>query len=138
MWVRVALTVFWLVNALVPQRPSYKAVRLAALGLATGLMVVDALWKRTLRSKRRRDAESWPTAAGTLETTSVESSRDLLPGRRLLHAAYSYTVEGHWYSGFDERALKGTQAEQEASRLRGVRVQVRYNPRDPSDSLLLN
>jgi hypothetical protein len=138
MWVRVALALFCMVNSLVPQGPPSKAVRLAAVGLGTGLMVADALWKRAMRSRRRRAAESWPTAAGTVESTSVEASSDLLPGKRLLRAAYSYKVAGNWYSGFDDRVFKEARADDEASRLRGGRIQVRYNPQKPSDSLLLN
>jgi hypothetical protein len=137
-WAQVTLLILFVVNAFIPMDVAHGSYHRSVMWAFTAVVVADSVSRWAMRSKRRRAAESWPTAVGTVESTTVESSRDLLPGKRLLRADYSYRVDGHWYSGFDERTLKEAQAEQESSRLRGSPVQVRYNPQKPSDSLLLD
>jgi len=80
---------------------------------------------------KRQRAQSWPTVQGRIESVEVKG-----PARAEL--AYSYTVEGHYYSGYYQREF-GTEEEawDFVRDLRGRPAFVSYNPRQPAKSLLL-
>ena len=88
---------------------------------------VKPLW----RWLQRQRAEGWPTVQGRIESVEVKG-----PARAEL--AYSYSLEGHYYSGYYQREFGSEEEAWDFVRdLRGRPAFVSYNPRQPAKSLLL-
>jgi hypothetical protein len=95
---------------------------------------------------QRQRARGWPTVQGRIESVEVKKTRPFListspRGGRLLYKAelaYSYTVEGHYYSGYYQREFETEEEGWEFVRdLKGKAAFVSYNPQKPAESLLL-
>lgn len=110
------------------------------------LALLLAGWARPIwRWFRRRQASSWPTAPGRIESVAVKPKKQFLAfttprGRAPAFTAeltYSYSVEGHHYSGYYEREFGSEEEGSEFLRdLRGKSVIVSYNPRNAAKSAL--
>jgi hypothetical protein len=83
----------------------------------------------------RQRAQSWPTTQGRIESVGVKAPRGRGPAQAEL--AYSYTLEGHYYSGFYQREFWSEEEGWEFVRdLQGKAVTVSHNPRNAAKSLL--
>ncbi len=86
---------------------------------------------------RRRAARNWPLAEARVHSAEWRQPRTGTNRYFLADVAYSYVVNGQYYSGyyrrsFSDRDSAATWVEQ----VRGRALQVRYHPRDISRSLL--
>jgi predicted DNA-binding helix-hairpin-helix protein len=85
-----------------------------------------------------RHAHSWPSVQGTIVSAQVERSTDnnILPW--VANLAYSYIVNGEYYSGFYRmRARSERRAEERIAGWKDRMVVVRYSPDKPDLSVLL-
>jgi hypothetical protein len=98
--------------------------------LAAGLIVVLAVSLR--RSYIFRGWQSWPTAEATVETAEVRVYR----GTYSVSIGYSYAVDGSYTTGWEERMFSSREAEAEAyaATIRGQKVLIRFNPKNPERS----
>jgi hypothetical protein len=115
-----------------------------------------------------RAARSWPSAEATIQSAAVAISVDgakpeetvssmlsvgvsthLEAQRRIerygpavvwvVRAAYSFSVGGQYYGGYSDRGVPSEQAGTEyARRLVGKKFPVRYQPRNPEKSVVLD
>ena len=139
--VQVGVTVFtW---ALVPVNLYFVAesparrMKLYALLAAIGLGILAGLLTWAARERWRRASESWPSAAGIVQSTQVRRTPGCFQGRYGLHIVYSFCAGGERYAGSALRTFRGEpEALETAERLRGATVPVRYNPRHADDSLM--
>jgi hypothetical protein len=82
-------------------------------------------------------ARGWPTIQGTVGTPVVTAQHGLIASYRA-HAAYTYILNGDYYSGFFEKTfLRKHSAEAFAAALRGQMAFVHYDPAMPGRSVLL-
>lgn len=110
------------------------AVAYAVLVVA---LVVLRVVLRARSNSKFKGAASWPLTESTVEFVDVLAEG----GRRNRHyvgeLAYSYCVEGHYYSGFYRRRF---QTEKDArafvESFRGKNVPVQFKPEDPEISLM--
>jgi multisubunit Na+/H+ antiporter MnhB subunit len=106
----------------------------AILGLAVILALVGFEFSQWMKF---RGADSWPAAQGTIESLDVKEVRTRSAHYFALDAAYSYSVNGEYYSG---RFAKSFETESEASdyaaSLKGRPVSVRYKAADAGTSCL--
>ena len=85
--------------------------------------------------KRRRAAE-WPMTQGTVEQHVMSDGLDEYPIHRGV-IWYSYQVNGEFYSGSYHLPESETNAQKLFARFpQGLKVPVRYDPREPETSLL--
>ena len=104
------------------------------------IMILVAI-RRWPQSWRRMRSAGWPTISGTIDNGEVSTFRyrTVLLDAELASAqlAYSYQLEGDYYSGYHSETFND---EQEAwsyvDSLKGHEVQVSYNPRKPDISVL--
>lgn len=81
----------------------------------------------------------WPTVRGRIESGDVRIGRGR--GGGIIYAAanlaYSYQVEGEYYAGNFERRF-GTEEEAQdfVDSLKGQTIEVRYQPNDPTTSVV--
>ncbi len=94
---------------------------------------------------KRQRAQGWPTVTGRIESVEVKQIGpfQLSSARRgrgpayAAQLAYSYTVEGHYYSGYYQREFASEEEGWEFVRdLRGRSAIVSYIPRNPAKSML--
>lgn len=99
------------------------------------------VWRRF----QRRQASGWPTVTGRIESVAVKPKKQFLisatpRGRAPAYTAelaYSYTLEGRYYSGYCQREFGREEEGREfVGDLQGRSAIVSYNPRNPSKSLL--
>ena len=102
---------------------------IAGIVLAAALIVVLA---NSLRRRYMfRGWQSWPTAKGTVEAAEVGSIR----GDYFVNIGYSYAVRGSFKTGWDARTFSGeAEAEDYAASIRGQKVVIRFNPKNPERS----
>ena len=113
-------------------QPLPPEVKIALTGIifAAGLTYVLAV---SLRERYTfRGWHSWPSAEATVETAQVRFYR----GTYSVNLAYSYAVDGSYRTGSEERMFSSREAEAEAyaARIRGQRVVIRFNPKNPERS----
>lgn len=139
MWIRIfgaiAILVPLLIVAFIPHLWTEFASGFIAFGVSL------AIWggQSVIRAYRRRASESWAATTGTVETVEVkvDARESGLRSPYELRIAYSYRAGGDWYSGFDSQRFSHESEADEASRaLRGQNVTIRYNPRQPEQSVL--
>ena len=117
---------------------------LLIVGLLVGIPVAG--WFIWLRS-REQQHESWPITTATIETGNVEIPKHesaliaLLLGHPIssppivLMLGYSFTVNGSFYSGKTAiRASDYGDAEWIMPKLRGMHLNIRYDPKKPNSS----
>lgn len=120
-----------------PDKPIILGVLLALGFGAVGI----GLWLMQRVRGQGKASLAWPSAAGMIKTSEVASYRVKGGHQFRAHATYSYAVNGRPYSGdrirFGNYAGAKSVAEEDVARYQpGTSVQVRYNPSDPSVSVL--
>ena len=83
-------------------------------------------------------SESWPQAEATVEFASVvRQARRRGSPRFIGELAYSYSVQGCYYSGFCRRQFSTEKVAQEfVETFRGKTLPVRYKPDAPETSVM--
>jgi hypothetical protein len=101
-----------------------------------GIIFAAALTSVLAASLRRRYVlrgwHSWPTAEATVETAEVRVYR----GTYFVNIGYSYAANGSFTTGWEERMFSSREAEAEAyaASIRGQKVVIRFNPKNPERS----
>ena len=95
--------------------------------------IVVHFFRRIVRTRRERRSEAWLVAEGRLEQPWPISPLYPMSG-----VAYTYNVDGHFYSGVDNRPFFAkSSAEDYASRITAAgRVVLRYDPAEPGRSIV--
>jgi hypothetical protein len=108
-------------------------------------MLLVGFAKPLWRWLQRQQGQGWPTVQGRIESVEVKKTKPFListslRGQRLLYRAelaYSYTLEGHYYSGYYRREFATEEEGWEFVRdLQGRSAFISYSPRNPAKSLL--
>jgi len=87
---------------------------------------------------RARQAQSWPSAQGTISGAVARPAKDSRFKPWIGELAYSYVVNGEYYSGFHQvRARTERRAEELVSGWKGRMIIVRYSPAKHDLSVLL-
>jgi hypothetical protein len=108
--------------------------------LVTGVLVAFAVenWLHPFRRWSLRRAQNWPMAQAHVESGSVPQYDE--DGRHSYcrgEIAYSYSVNGEYYSGFHSRSFdKEEEAWAFVGALKGRTILVHYNPGSHEDSVL--
>ena len=84
-------------------------------------------------------ARSWPLVQGNIESVTVTEHRTRQHVKYyVLEIAYSYSVDGEYYSGFyDKTFWRERSADQLAADVRGKAAFIRHKPASPHISALL-
>jgi hypothetical protein len=104
--------------------------------IAIGALIIAALMRSNLA--RGILARSWPTTNGTIVGGNVRNTGGR-PGEPNFagEAAYSYQVEGEYYSGYETRVFWDEQRAWDfVDNWKGRAVIVRYKPSHPEISVL--
>jgi hypothetical protein len=97
---------------------------------AVGIAGLIASWRLAMR---RRRAESWPMILGHVERAEVNNEDTAYS----VTLAYSYEVNGEFFSGFYSKPFKMFRfAEEFVSMNRGQQLFIRYDPEKPEKSVL--
>jgi hypothetical protein len=103
-------------------------ILLGVLGIVAAVVITTAWWWR--RSQQKAEiAQTWPETAATIESGRLEpvkQSRASLPT-----FAFSYHVNGEYYSGRFGLIPGDTSSEALIQRLVGRKLQIRFNPEQP-------
>lgn len=87
---------------------------------------------------RSRQAQSWPSSQGVVSGAAARASGERRFKPWIGELAYSYTVNGEYYSGFHQRrARTERRAEEFVSGWKDRMVLVRYSPTKHEISVLL-
>jgi hypothetical protein len=110
--------------------PAEVKTALAGMIFAAGLTYVLAVSLR--RRYKFRGWHSWPIAEATVETADVRVYR----GTYSVSIGYSYAVNGSYTAAWEERMFSAREAEAEAyaASIRGQKVVIRLNPKNPECS----
>jgi len=102
------------------------------------LATLTAFW--LMRRAKMRRARNWPTEVGRVESTDVVLKSDGGQSAHYAELKYSYTVQGHTYSGAMRRRfiLKGRADKWIAGFADSKALTVKYNPEKAKDSVLLD
>jgi hypothetical protein len=100
-----------------------------------GLMFLLALpacwWLRQVW--RVQNAKKWPSTEGTIQSADIEVASTYLRGVLSLPVcAFSYRINGEYYSGRFSLVPNMGSGEALIQRSVGRKIRVRYNPRNPS------
>jgi hypothetical protein len=114
-----------------------------------GLAIAALIWLLHIRTAKKAEAAaSWPTVAGTVESSAVREKTETDADGDSETAwypevAYAWTVKGQRYTGrriqFGEtpRFLRESAAQAVCDRYRaGASVPVRYDPSNPAEAVL--
>jgi hypothetical protein len=105
---------------------------LTSYGLLTVACVYVLRW---LRNRKRNRAADWPIAEGHVE--KVADAWDTETGVTRVSLAYSYKVDGEWYSGQESFTFdRDDQAASFKAAYRDRAVFVHYRPNKPRISVL--
>ena len=99
-------------------------------------IAIVQLARRWIKSGQiQANSSAWPEIEATIQTVSLEPtngrSHDLVPC-----AAFSYQVNGEYYSGRFALAVSGEEAEDVAKQIKDSKVSILYNPISPSEFLI--
>ena len=110
--------------------PAEVKIAFAGMIFAAGLTYVLAVSLR--RRYKFRGWNSWPVAEATVETADVRVYR----GTYSVSIGYSYAVNGSYTTAWEERMFSSREAEAEAyaASIRGQKVVIRFNPKNPECS----
>jgi len=110
--------------------PAKVKIALAGAIFAAGLAYLLAALLRDWYAFRRW--RSWPIAEATVETAEVRVHR----GTYSVSIGYSYAVNGSYTAASEERMFSSREAEADAyaASMRGQKVVVRFNPKNPERS----
>ncbi len=98
------------------------------------LAAAIALMPRWLKNWKRNRASDWPVTEGHVE--KVQNSWDTETGGVTVTLAYSYKVEGQWYSGHESFQFGEAEAASFEARYRNQPVLVNYRRNKPQVSLI--
>jgi hypothetical protein len=107
---------------------------LAKFGLIPGAAAGMAARKLYQKRRQRRATESWPSAQA-----NVLDGRIHREGPRSLWAevTYSYFVDEYRSGAYVRKFRKEEEAEELIRQIKDKRIQLRYNPAKPDESVLL-
>ncbi len=101
------------------------------------LSVTIALYRLVRRRAKKRASESWAATTGRVEFAEVKRPGENGANAYVLHIAYSYKAGADRYAGFEEKRYgRESQADAAHAKIKGANVIVRYNPRNPEESLM--
>jgi hypothetical protein len=100
--------------------------------LIPAICIVAALsiWA-ALKSKHAEEAESWPSTVATIQSAAIENHG----GRYALDLpcfAFSYVVNGEYYSGRFSLSANGDRADELLREMIGRKIAVQFNPKKPA------
>lgn len=102
--------------------------------LTIGLLFSIRRWPEWLRRAR---SSNWPTAQGVIQNGKVSTVRGRGGEMATAQLAYSYQLDGTYYSGYHTESFNDEQKPWSyVDALKGRSVQVRYDPRNPAVSVL--
>jgi hypothetical protein len=108
--------------------PLWQEIVLSAAAAGSGLWA----WFRV------RQAQSWPSAQGSIDRVAVRPAKDRHFKPWVGEFTYTYVANGEYYSGFHRiRARSEGRAEDRVSGWTGRVIVVRYSPTTPGISVLL-
>jgi hypothetical protein len=86
-----------------------------------------------------RKAESWPTIAAKVENVFLDVSSRGPNHQDVTHTvlAYSYSIDGSYYSGQIRLSASEVSLESVEKEMIGQQISVHYNPRKPETSIFL-
>lgn len=94
---------------------------------------------RLSRALRFRGTATWPVVEGRIENCDVREIRTRSSHYFVAEAAYSYRVEGEYYSGrFSREFAQESEAWDYVSSIRNALVQVKFDPAKAESSLVLD
>lgn len=100
------------------------------------LIVVEAVL-RARSNRKYQGAESWPTTQSTVEFVAVRAEGGRGNRHYVAELAYSYSVEGHYYSGFYHRHFQSEKnARSFVEACKGKIIPVQYKPENPEVSVM--
>jgi hypothetical protein len=106
----------------------------SVVALAVALVLAGVELPRRLKF---RGADSWPTTRGTIESLNVKEVRTRSTHYFALDGAYSYSIDGEYYSGrFSKNFETESEASDYAENLKGRPLFLRYKPADAGTSCL--
>jgi hypothetical protein len=113
-------------------QPLPAEVKIALAGIIFAAGLTDVLAVSLHRRYIFRGWHSWPIAEATVETAEVRVYR----GTYSVSIGYSYVVNGSYMTGWEEKMFSSREAEAEAyvANIRGQKVVIRFNPKDPERS----
>ncbi len=82
-------------------------------------------------NKRVKNAETWPTTEATVQSGEEFITSGRGGGVSIFSIAFSYVVNGEYYSGRFELLPDSGSADGVLSRMKGRRFQVHYDPAKP-------
>jgi hypothetical protein len=88
------------------------------------------------RAKRQREAQSWPSTEGTVQSAAIETVGSGRSAVELPCFAFSYVVDGEYYSGRFSLSAHGDQADELVKKLGNVKFSVQYDPAKPASYYL--
>lgn len=115
------------------ERDSFDRAWLWIDGATLLVLMVIALTSAWLLWAKKRRAESWPLIPARVERAVVEGTDT----GYYADLAYSYEVNGEFYSGFYQKSFRVRRfAEEFVSITHGQQLLVRYHPEKPEDSVI--
>ena len=110
---------------------------MSVLGWIAAIVVIGGLAVQLIRNERRqKEAQSWPSAEATIESSGMEAVGSGRPAADLPCFAFSYVVNGEYYSG--RFSLSGGKDRSE-SLLREMvdrKINVKYDPTRPESYMI--
>jgi hypothetical protein len=98
-----------------------------------GLCAVAAIaaWP-VWNARRAAQARNWPSTEATIQLAKIEAVRNGRFSEDLPCFAFSYVVDGEYYSGRFALSAKGDRADALIKEMVGKKLTVRYNPKRPA------
>jgi Protein of unknown function (DUF3592) len=114
------------------------SLKLPPIDILLALALSALAFLRPVRERiKNLPARGWLTVQGTIRGVTLSSQHGLVRSY-LVHATYTYLLNGEYYSGFYDRTfLRKSSAEAFAANLKGQMAFVRYKPNVPARSALL-
>ncbi len=111
---------------------------LCGLGLIALVAGLWLIWRVRVQSAA---AQSWPTAAGTIRSSEVQTYKTKGGKQYIAKVAYDYAIDGQNFTGnrlrFGDYARALAAAEADVAKYSaGAPVEVRYDPQRPQQSTL--
>ena len=104
------------------------------LAVAIGVAIRGLAWNKL----KTLGARSWPMTQGKIEFGTVIEQKTRYFSYYLAQMAYSYAVNGEYYSGYYEKMFfKESSAQNFADELKGRPAFIRHKPSSPGISTLL-
>lgn len=92
------------------------------------------LYRRWRKSRNEAAAQGWPSVDGLI--ISAKSARVSNTSRFMVTLEYSYFLEEYNYGNYTHEFSKQADADELVRQMKDKRVQIRYNPSHPKQSVL--